>query len=182
MWIKQECFGTLWDVLLVCYTGFQKWMKVNKFGTLLKVKSLILLNIFSVFPTYVGMFLRGTRHWLFLYSLPHVRGDVPIPSTTAERVLSSSPRMWGCSFRGVRSKRITIVFPTHVGMFPSAKQSSWAAYGLPHACGDVLQDGWAHGRNRQSSQHFVGRFQFLFYFTFPLLHSHHHNHTTTKRS
>ena len=36
---------------------FWKSSKVNKFGTFLKVKYLILLNIISVFPTYVGMFL-----------------------------------------------------------------------------------------------------------------------------
>ena len=35
---------------------FWKSTKVNKFGTFLKVKYLILLNIISVFPTYVGMF------------------------------------------------------------------------------------------------------------------------------
>ena len=50
--------------------------KVNKFGTLLKVKLLILLNIFSVFPTLVGMFPPLNRSRVLL-SLPHARGDVP---------------------------------------------------------------------------------------------------------
>ena len=42
---------------------FWKSSKVNKFGTFLKVKYLILLNIFSVFPTHVGMFLVHHKLW-----------------------------------------------------------------------------------------------------------------------
>ena len=56
---------------------FWKSSKVNKFGTLLKVKCLILLNIFSVFPTHVGMFPHKSKGFSFCHRLPHARGDVP---------------------------------------------------------------------------------------------------------
>ena len=56
---------------------FWKPSKVNKFGTFLKVKYLILLNIISVFPTYVGMFPEARLHKDGMRCLPHVCGDVP---------------------------------------------------------------------------------------------------------
>lgn len=100
-------------------------MKVNENGTLLKVKCLILLNIFSVFPTHVGMFLRAC-----------------IP----KRHIQSSPRMWGCShvhddesaqivfptyvgmFRALYAESRGRVFPTHVGMFLSGSPTSHSVF------------------------------------------------------
>ena len=76
--------------------GFLKSSKVNKFGTLLKVKCLILLNIFSVFPTHVGMFrcFMGVHH--SQRRLPHACWDVPVPVPCPMMMSSvSSPRMWG---------------------------------------------------------------------------------------
>ena len=74
---------------------FWKSSKVNKFGTFLKVKYLILLNIISVFPTYVGMFLVRYSHFHASQGLPHVCGDVPMPETSETNSKMSSPRMWG---------------------------------------------------------------------------------------
>lgn len=75
-------------------------MKAMKFGTLIKVRYLILLNIFSAFPTYVGMFLQTSISVNSTTGLPHICGDVPdrtAPALSCNRV-----------------------FPTHVGMFPEA--------------------------------------------------------------
>lgn len=54
-------------------------MKAIKFGTFIKVKYLILLNIFSVIPTHVGMFLACSQPLPSLRSLPHACRDVPVP-------------------------------------------------------------------------------------------------------
>ena len=53
-------------------------MKVNENGTLLKVKCLILLNIFSVFLTHVGMFLQVLVLEMYNLCLPNACGDVPV--------------------------------------------------------------------------------------------------------
>ena len=47
---------------------FWKSSKVNKFGTFLKVKYLILLNIISVFPTHVGFSQKSKNFSLLLAS------------------------------------------------------------------------------------------------------------------
>ena len=87
-------------------------MKVNKFGTLLKVKSLILLNIFSVFPTYVGMFPTSSTLNRTISSLPHVCGDVPVQFVMTGKI-ESSPRMWGCSCSsGSHSLSMSVSFPS----------------------------------------------------------------------
>jgi hypothetical protein len=110
-------------------------VKVNKFGTLLKVKYLILLNFSSVFPTYVGMFRRHEPCAARLSSLPHACGDVPMMLSGDIAFVWSSPRLWGCSSYSVNgllcharlphvcgdvppySCDLSKVFPTHVGIF-----------------------------------------------------------------
>ena len=99
-------------------------MKVNKFGTLLKVKYLILLNIFSVFPTPVGMFPFKTVLDDLCSGLPHACGDVPSEAILAMMMRLSSPRMWGCSSASVHALVKAGVFHTLVGMFPSASETS----------------------------------------------------------
>lgn len=89
-------------------------MKVNENGILLKVKCLILLNIFSVFPTHVGMFPGCSFLRLKTYCLPHACGDVPVHALVKAGV-----------------------FPTHVGMFPMPIRLSWRLFSVPHARGDV---------------------------------------------
>ena len=130
-------------------------MKVNENGTLLKVKCLILLNIFSVFPTHVGMFLNSYLFCAKKKSLPHACGAVPNLHNIKEKSYASSPRMWGCSLRcspvsicptvfpthvGMFHCRmiechLCYVFPPHVGMFPTWLENTPAS--LPHACGAV---------------------------------------------
>ena len=88
-------------------------LKGNKFGTLLKVKCLILLNIFSVFPTHVGMFPTSSTLNRTISSLPHVCGDVPYVQFVMTGKIESSPRMWGCSCSsGSHSLSIRVSFPS----------------------------------------------------------------------
>ena len=112
-WIEQDFETDNWNGHTVCCIDFQKWLKVIKFGTLLKVKWLILLNIFRVFPTHVGMFrswqfvprnVFPTHVGMFLHRfgfiemakrLPHACGDVPKADAKFGSSLASSPRMWG---------------------------------------------------------------------------------------
>ena len=112
-------------------------MKVNENGTLLKVKCLILLNIFSVFPTHVGMFPENDGFAIESSSLPHACGDVPFRHCVLFRLSLSSPRMWGCSFPYSGHWGGYPVFPTHVGMFLVIVSHGFLATSLPHACGDV---------------------------------------------
>ncbi len=70
-----------------------------------------------VFPTHVGVFLlRSTIHPDFP-SLPHARGGVSKVSRKTGRPRQSSPRTWGCFPSLSTSRRASIVFPTHVGVF-----------------------------------------------------------------
>ena len=71
----------------------------------------------AVFPTLVGVFLRGQRDAVVLHG--------------------SSPRSWGC-FYGVPLKDIAaFVFPTLVGVFLCAHNKPRPALCLPHARGGV---------------------------------------------
>ena len=99
---------------LIVFVVFWKSSKVNKFGTLLKVKCLILLNIFSVFPTHVGMFPPLSGRKADHRCLPHACGDVP-DCGSVMWFNQSSPRMWGCS-GGCQVRFEPRVFPTHVGI------------------------------------------------------------------
>ena len=45
--------------------------------------------------------------------------------------------MWGCFPYGPVEVVHVVVFPTHVGVFPSAAILAGFDYGLPHACGGV---------------------------------------------
>ena len=92
-------------------------MKVNENGTLLKVTCLILLNIFSVFPTYVGMFLTHVARVTNASGLPHACGDVPVPVPKKHGVVTYHS-----------------VFPTNVWMFLF---TFLKIFSLPHARGDV---------------------------------------------
>ena len=71
-----------------------------------------------VFPTPVGVFpllLQGEDVQL---CLPHARGGVSGGTGATSAEAASSPRPWGCFFRGRRASGRLSVFPTPVGVFP----------------------------------------------------------------
>ena len=72
-----------------------------------------------VFPTHVGVFPGQRRGGDRGRSLPHARGGVSKRMSPQKKLLSSSPRTWGCFRLMCHLCSLTLVFPTHVGVFPS---------------------------------------------------------------
>ena len=89
----------------------------------------------AVFPTCVGVFLRGYELYLKKRSLPHLCGGVPGATELRRRVSQSSPPVWGCSYHAVCRCIRRNVFPTCVGVFPAATRRRGTLSGLPHLCG-----------------------------------------------
>ena len=93
-----------------------------------------------VFPTHVGVFLAekdggggmiksSPRMWgcfrktsslgYGVHGLPHACGGVSVDCSTILSCSRSSPRMWGCFCVLFCLLSLALVFPTHVGVFPS---------------------------------------------------------------
>ncbi len=93
-----------------------------------------------VFPTPVGVFLKEALPLPMAWGLPHARGGVSGPQYLGGRGGVSSPRPWGC-FPGRHCAHPgRNVFPTPVGVFPTACVQSISTTGLPHARGGVSED------------------------------------------
>ena len=68
------------------------------------------------FPTRVGM-ARGKNGWrLDAHRFPHPRGDGPITRRAIARATWISPPAWGWPEAGLAPIRVTLDFPTRVGM------------------------------------------------------------------
>ena len=91
----------------------------------------------NVFPTHVGVFPAGSSGRKPVAGLPHACGGVSLEDRGIEPEAMSSPRMWGCFWIWKKSKTDRIVFPTHVGVFPTTPTSRRSTSSLPHACGGV---------------------------------------------
>ena len=91
----------------------------------------------AVFPTPVGVFPWFLALFTGLSSLPHARGGVSPGARRWYGSAGSSPRPWGC-FTLVKHKLgAWAVFPTPVGVCPTAYTTQRQAEGLPHARGGV---------------------------------------------
>src|SRR5687768_15791424 len=86
----------------------------------------------SVFPTHVGVFLPCWLRASRPCGLPHARGGVSRNTATTKDSRQSSPRTWGCFHHQNPLPCSLIVFPTHVGVFPSGTGSSCSPQSLPH--------------------------------------------------
>ena len=95
----------------------------------------------QVFPTHVGVFLRIRRRCIQRTGLPHARGGVSDPMTCRCYNTMSSPRTWGCFSSRHSLSVATLVFPTHVGVFPPQPLSQRHYARLPHARGGVSDEG-----------------------------------------
>ena len=89
----------------------------------------------KVFPTHVGVFPRCTASPRPPSGLPHACGGVSLSRYIRLPYCESSPRMWGCFCSSSSNRRRTVVFPTHVGVFPIRTSILAFITGLPHACG-----------------------------------------------
>ena len=110
-----------------------------------------------VFPTHVGVFPCGVSSCCGGRRLPHACGGVSArrPSCASPKslphacggvsplygssttVMPSSPRMWGCFYVTASHIIVSLVFPTHVGVFPQTELAIVLRSSLPHACGGV---------------------------------------------
>ena len=91
----------------------------------------------SVFPTHVGVFLPFIRTGTDKVCLPHACGGVSNSIFSIDSIQKSSPRMWGCFKTRDHSTTVSMVFPTHVGVFLDPSGSIDSTMCLPHACGGV---------------------------------------------
>ena len=97
------------------------------------------LDVFTpeVFPTCVGVFLRGRSVSWMRRCLPHVRGGVSISTAKSLTLDGSSPRAWGCFRSRAGPPAHGSVFPTCVGVFPEASICGTPHPSLPHVRGGV---------------------------------------------
>ena len=90
-----------------------------------------------VFPTHVGVFLFIIARAFPSLGLPHARGGVSRTEDGMAGGVSSSPRTWGCFHLPRLLPGPSLVFPTHVGVFPIVDSEKALAMRLPHARGGV---------------------------------------------
>ena len=86
--------------------------------------------MWGCFP--VPRYLTNIRH-----SLPHACGGVSPYNCRRPEHAESSPCMWGCFYNCCNKSHRFLVFPMHVGVFPTGLFFDLTVNGLPHACGGV---------------------------------------------
>ncbi len=96
-----------------------------------------LTYIEMVFPTHVGVFPCCSSRVEPAFRLPHARGGVSTSSGRRSLMRWSSPRTWGCFLVKDRQRLVSVVFPTHVGVFLLTVVIRFKAASLPHARGGV---------------------------------------------
>ena len=115
-------------------------------------------SAFFVFPTHVGVFLDERPYLELIDGLPHARGGVSWGGLQAGRVISSSPRTWGCFPCILPFPALYGVFPTHVGVFLVRKSTDRPDVSLPHARGGVSKGQKQAKRQSMSSPRTWGCF------------------------
>ena len=101
-------------------------------------RSLFLLAArLSVFPTPVGVFPIYYFLSILQFGLPHARGGVSQVHCITLKTAQSSPRPWGCFPLLPVIFKVSVVFPTPVGVFPREDCLLSLSAALPHARGGV---------------------------------------------
>ncbi len=113
----------------------------------------------KVFPTLVGVFLRYCCSGVLTKGLPHARGGVSIVQSLLSFAMESSPRSWGCFLALDAQLHGLVVFPTLVGVFPTAAPARRRRPGLPHARGGVSRRVKEDYYQRESSPRSWGCFR-----------------------
>ena len=121
-------------------------------------------SAFFVFPTHVGVFLDERPYLELIDGLPHARGGVSWGGLQAGRVISSSPRTWGCFPCILPFPALYGVFPTHVGVFLVRKSTDRPDVSLPHARGGVSKGQKQAKRQSMSSPRTWGCFHIRVFF------------------
>ncbi len=146
--------GVSW---LAGYGGFQRRSSPRTWGCFPKLAKF--KKSVCVFPTHVGVFLRGWSPREVGNCLPHARGGVSPLAEKGGYKRQSSPRTWGCFLSKMEAISYPWVFPTHVGVFPwDDKARAWTV-SLPHARGGVSYEYSSFTTCRGSSPRTWGCFQ-----------------------
>ncbi len=88
-------------------------------------------------PRAWGCFVYDQEADLETPSLPHVRGGVSEAHLIPAAQRESSPRAWGCFQKDFQEDERVVVFPTCVGVFPTASVGGSKPHSLPHVRGGV---------------------------------------------
>ena len=91
----------------------------------------------TVFPTPVGVFPLCSIGRTLCRGLPHTRGGVSKDEAKILTPLRSSPHPWGCFRHVLQCRGRASVFPTPVGVFPTATSIIAVVTSLPHTRGGV---------------------------------------------
>ena len=89
----------------------------------------------ALFPTHVGVDLHRSLSSRCPTTLPHARGGGPVERDRRALAVASSPRTWGWTTALAEHERKYGLFPTHVGVDPSAGFTEGSPAPLPHARG-----------------------------------------------
>ena len=89
-----------------------------------------------VFPTRVGMVRQDCRCAPERKSIPHPRGDGPVPDRLVLKLVKYSPPAWGWSGSAHSGHEAGEVFPTRVGMVRTAFSFAYGSWSIPHPRGD----------------------------------------------
>lgn len=99
----------------------------------------------------MGVFPRPATPATSAWGLPHPRGGVSYPQQHVFSLIESSPPAWGCFSSIFRQCVQMFVFPTRVGVFPTAEDEVILKNGLPHPRGGVSPAGQRYGTRLRSS-------------------------------
>ena len=80
--------------------------------------------------------MKASSHFI-LETLPHTRGGVPLSRFCRQATSSSSPHTWGCPLSYMFPMLSALLFPTHVGVSLSDKNTEQKYFALPHTRGGV---------------------------------------------
>ena len=98
------------------------------------------MTISSAFPTHVGMNRQIEWFTIKLLSVPHTRGDEPMPIPVYLAFLVRSPHTWGWTVLLWNGLYPPYAFPTHVGMNQQILMIAVWFPGVPHTRGDEPGD------------------------------------------
>ncbi len=104
-------------------------------GCFICIRSLATLVL--LFPTHVGVFLSFIVAAVAPDTIPHACGGVSDIRYAFQLQRFYSPRMWGCFSCMCFLSRDPLLFPTHVGVFPTGSAQHTFSRAIPHACGGV---------------------------------------------
>ena len=102
-----------------------------------------------IIPTRVGKSAPQLKPITYAKDHPHACGEKPLCTTPTEKLIGSSPRVWGKGRRVSKSEGEGRIIPTRVGKRQGAFFVNQMSEDHPHACGEkcalIMQDQYGLG-------------------------------------